>query len=260
MRNTILSHRLWTMCCMGLVTSMSMLFISSCKKGTSVDLSVIPEPKPKFIRDSVYFEINGRTYSAVPDLMGMSSVSNSGYRMKYLTAPEAGMKIYTEYGMTGRGWYATTDSIYFSCGNTYRTADNGVFEVSFSQGFHKRDMNSYGSFYFPVDSRNMLRKGKLSFASDYESNNFKDGVAISFSGYGRTGKPKSAFEVSIADYSQDNSVFEIIKTEQVDKDTYFVEAKFALNLYDNNRAKHRVANGYIKFRLMNRGLFGLFYQ
>jgi len=237
---------------------MSMLLISSCKKGTPVDLSVIPAPEPKFIPDSVYFEINGRTYSAVPDLMGMTSFSNSGYRMKYLEAPEAGMKIYHGYGT--RGWYATTDSIYFSCGNRYQTVGNGVFVVSFSQGFHKRDMNIYGSVYFPADSRNMFRKGKLSFASDYESNNFKDGVTISISGYGRTGKPEFAFEESIEDYSQDDSAFEIIKTEQVDKDTYFVEAKFALNLYDNNRTKHRVTNGYIRFRLMKQGLFGYFYQ
>ena len=251
-------QRLQLMRCLAIVAS-AMLFISSCKKSTPVDIQEIKEPEPKVKYDSVYFEIEGRSFSGKPNLGGMNEIRNSGYRMRYLTAPKEGMTIYYEYGMTKQGWYAPTDSIYFTGANTYSIDDYKLFKIAFSQGFHKKNMTKSGSFYFPVDTRDLLRKGKLSFANDYESTNSKNGVAISFSDYGGTAKPEFAFEESIANYPQDDSLFEIINTEQIDKESYFLEAKFELNLYDKNRAKHRITNGYIRFTLKSRGIWGDFF-
>lgn len=260
MKNALSKQHLRAMLSLALVASATLL-ISSCKKSTPVNPVEVPTvPETKFKRDSVHFEIAGKSFSGEPDLIGMTSIGNSGYRMRYLDAPADGMTIYHEYGMTGRGWYAPADSIYFSCGNTYRTDNYEAFTISFNQGFHKKDMNKYGSFYFPMDVRNLLKKGKLGFATDYESTNSKNGVAISFDRYGRTGRPEYAYEQLIAKYPQDDSVFEIVKAEQIDKDSYDVEAKFELNLFDQNGTKHRVTNGYIRFTLMSRHLFGYFFQ
>lgn len=259
MKNVHTKQRLKTLLWLAFVASIA-LFISSCKKRTPVDVPVPIEPKPKAKFDSVYFEVGGKTYSAKPDLGGMNSMGNSGYRMKYLDGPTEGMTIYTEYGMSKKGWYAPTDSIYFYCENTYRQDGDAVFKISFSQGFHKNEMSKYGSFYFPNDTRNMLRKGKLSFATDFESTNSKNGVAILAGRYGRTGKPEFDYKEPLTNYPQDDSVFEIINTEQINKNSYLVEAKFELNLYDDNRVKHRVKNGYIRFTLSSKGLFGDFYK
>ncbi|TKC06963.1 hypothetical protein [Pedobacter frigoris] len=258
MKNALSKQHL-RMLCLAFV-AISTLFVSSCEKGTPVDVPVAIEPEVKMKYDSVYFEIGGKSFSGEPGLGGMNQIGNSGYRMKYLDAPKAGMTIYTEYGMTKRGWYAPTDSIYFTCANTNYRIGNELLVISFSQGFHKKDMNKYGSFYFPKDVRNLLNKGKLTFATDYESTNSKNGVAISFAAYGRTSKPESAFEEPLTNYPQDDSVFEIIKTEQIDKDSYYVEAKFELNLFDNNGTKHRVRNGFIRFTLMGRNVFGYLFQ
>ena len=175
MKNVLTKQHLMKMLFLGFVASVT-LFISSCKKGTLVDIPVIIEPEPRAKFDSVYFEIGGKTYSAEPNLGGMTEVGNSGYRMRYLDAPKEGMTIYTEYGMSKRGWYAPTDSIYFHCANTYKNNHDGDFKISFSQGFHKNKMSKYGSFYFPDDTRNILKKGKLSFATDFESTNSKNTV------------------------------------------------------------------------------------
>lgn len=259
MKNPLLKQRLQTMLCLAFFASAT-LFISSCKKNSPVDIpgTTVSEPKSKF--DSVYFEIEGKSFSAKPELGGMNSVGNNGYRMRYLEAPEEGMKVYVEYGESKKGWYAAADSIYFTFANDYTRGSERPFTISFSQGLHKNNMTKYGSFYFPNDTRNLLKKGKLSFASDYESTNFKDGVAISFGNYGRTGKPEYAFEESLANYPQDDSVFEIINTEQIDKESFFVEAKFELNLYDKDRTKHRVTKGYIRFTLKSWSVFGYFYK
>jgi hypothetical protein len=235
------------------------LLILSCKKERSVDVPEKIEPEAKIKLDSFYVEIAGKPYSGKPNIPGMNSVGNSGYRMKYLDAPREGMTIYTEYGDSRKGWYAATDSIYFTCANTYKTNSYEAFEISFSQGFHKSDMNRYGNLYFPIDTRKMLKKGKLSFATDYQSTNSKNGVSVSFATYGGTGKDEFAYEEPLANYPQDDSVFEIINTEQIDKESYFVEARFTLNLYDKNRTKHRVSNGYIRFTLSSNNFFGYFY-
>lgn len=248
------------MLCMAFIASAT-IFISSCKKSTLVDIPVTIEPESNAKFDSVYFEIEGKTFSAKPYAEGMSSVGNNGYRMRYLEAPEDGMKIYVEYGVSKKGWYAAADSIYFTCGNHYSVGrDERDFSISFSQGLHKNNMTNYGLFYFPNDTRNLFKKGMLSFATDYESTNFKDGVAISFGTYGRTGMPELDFKESVANYPQDDSAFEIINTEQIDKESFFVEAKFKLNLYDKDRTKHRVTNGYIRFTLKSHYIFGYFYK
>ncbi|WP_316793698.1 hypothetical protein [Pedobacter frigoris] len=257
MKNALSKQHLW-MLCLAFVASTS-LFFSSCEKGTPVDVPVTPVKEINSRYDSVYFKIGEKSFSGEPVFMGMSGMGNSGYRMRYLDAPKDGMTIYTGYGMTGKGWYAPTDSIYFFCNNVYQTDHDVAFRISFSQGFHKKDMNIYGGMYFP-DVRSFIKKGKLSFATDHESTNSKNGVAISFDTYGRTGKPESAFEASLANYPQDDSVFEIVKTEQIGKDYYYVEAKFELNLYGKNGIKHRVRDGYIRFTLMGRNVFGYLFQ
>jgi hypothetical protein len=258
MKNMRSTQRLRTLLFLAFAATAT-LFISSCKKETTVDVPITTEPEVKMKFDSVYFEIAGKPYSGIPDLP-MNAVGNSGYRMKYLDAPKEGMTIYNEYGTSKSGWYAPTDSIYFTCANTYEINGDKAFQISFNQGFHKNNMSKYGSFYFPSDTRNMLKKGKLSFATDYGSTNSKDGIAISFAPYGRTGKLEFAYEESLANYPQDDSIFEIINTEQIDKESYFVEARFELNLYDKNRTKYRITNGYIRFTLRSQSMFGYFYQ
>lgn len=259
MKNVLTKQRL-TMLLFPAFVASAMLFVSSCKKGSTVDVPITTEPEVKMKFDSVYFEIAGKPYSGSPDLGGMNSVVNDGYRMKYLDAPKEGMTLYNGHGSTKEGWYAATDSIYFTCANTYEINGDKAFEISFSKGFDKYNMSKYGSFYYPSDTRIMLKKGKVSFATDYKSTNAKDGVAISVAPYGRSGKPEFAYEESLADYPQDGSVFEIINTEQIDKERYFVEARFELNLYDKNRTKSRITNGYIRFTMRSQSVFGYFYK
>lgn len=247
------------MLCLAFVAGIT-LFISSCKKSTSIDVPETVEPEPKAKFDSVYFEIEGKSYAGKPDIGGINSVGNMGYRMRYLEAPEEGMKIYQGYGDSKNGWYASTDSIYFTAGNSYETSRYESLHIDFCQGMPKSNMTEYGSFYFPTDTRKMFKKGKLGFATDFQNENFKNGVSISFENFGRTGKPEWSHGESPEGYTQDDSTFEIINTEQIDENSYFVEAKFELNLYDKERVKHRVTNGYLRFTLQSRGVFGYFFH
>jgi hypothetical protein len=244
-------QRLQLMLCL-LFVGTTTLFVSSCKKNTTVETPEPIEEKPVYRYDSVYYEIGGKAYVGKTDNLGFNGFGNSGYRMRYLDAPQEGMKSY--FGSSGEnGWYGTTDSIYFSAEQGFKIDGNYSFVISFSQGFHKSEMKSPYQFY-PNDIRNMLKKGKQTFASDFQSTNFKNGVALEIGSLGRTGKPEYDFKQSIADFPQDDSIFEITNTEKIDEKKYLVEAKFELNLYGKDRAKTRVNNGYIRFTVLSQGI------
>jgi len=247
--------------CLALLASATLL-IPSCKKGTPVDIPVLPEPEPQstWKTDSVSYQIGNQVFAGLPDFSGLSSIMNGGYRMKYFDKPDAGMKAYRTFGSTGRGWYSPIDSIYFACGTYFRINGSNEFKIAFAKGFHTKDMKKYGSFYFPADTRKMLPKGRLTFATDFENTNAKEGVAISVGAFGRTGMPESAFENSVDKYSQEDAMFEILKTEQIDEDHYRVEAIFEINLYDAGGNKNRLKNGYIRFTVQKTWWGGYFYN
>lgn len=231
-----------------LIAGVFMVCFTGCKKGgvSGVEVESLPKPKPISLSDSIYFEVDGKVYTANNTFS--VSIGNSGANMRFLDAPVAGMKSWGTIG--GRNYCSSVDSIYLSYGRTFSGPDNyGNLNISFGKGFHVRDLNYIGAMWYPKDIRNMLDKGKQGFAIDYQSTNSINGVSFVVNRLGRTGRPEFSFDDSSDSSLQDDAHFEITEKEQVDKGRYRISARFEMNLYDDNSKKHRATKGFLRLNV-----------
>ena len=216
-------------------------FITGCKKDSIKDIDTgTDQATPINLSDSIYFTVNGKVYTS--NTVWSVGVGNSGVNMKFLDAPVTGMK---SWGVArGKSYYSPVDSIYFNYQKSFSNA-NDNYKVSFGKGFHVRDMNPAGNMFFPKDILSMLAQGEQKFATDFQNFNAIDGFWFSSDRLGSTGTPEYSFEDPAA-YPQKDAHFEITKKEQVDKNSYLIEARFEMNLYDAEHKKNRVTNGFLR--------------
>ncbi len=229
---------------------------TSCKKDNvpEIETEVKPDPEPVILPDSIYFEVNGTSYTS-KDVWSVG-MGNSGVRLKLLDGPVENMK---DWGtIDGKIYSSPVDSIYFHYKKSFG-GSAGNATLSFGKGFHVRDMVKAGSMWYPKDIRKMLDKGKQDFAVDFQNINAIDGVCFSFDPFGESGMGEFNFK-DVSDFPQDDSHFEIMKKEQVDSDRYRIEAEFELNLYDAEGKKTRLTNGFVRFSVYKRwwGMVDLF--
>jgi hypothetical protein len=239
-----------------LAIGMLTILFTSCKKNELVEVEPEPEQKDRYLPDSIYFEIEGKNYSSKSTYS--SFVLNSGPDLKYLNAPKPGMKQWAGGIEQGPGYYSPVDSIYYGYGTAFESPIGRGYRVAFYKGFHTRNLKNIGAMWYPQDMRKMLAKGKLGFATDAENRNSLDGVSIILSGFGTTGLPDTHLQASIEKYSQDDSYFEITKTEQVSEDLYRIEARFEVNVYQED-SKLRVTKGYLLLNIPRERYRGLPY-
>ncbi|MES2454923.1 MAG: hypothetical protein V4594_05270 [Bacteroidota bacterium] len=224
-----------------LLTGMLASFITGCKKDSIRDIDTDPDQiTPISLSDIIYFTVNGKVYTS--NTVWSAGVGNSGVNMKFLDAPVTGMKSWGT--VRGKSYYSPVDSIYFHYQKTFSNG-NDNYKVSFGKGFHVRDMSYAGTMFFPKDIRSMLAKGEQKFATDYQSFNAIDGFWFASDRLGSTGVPEYSFE-DPATYPQADAHFEITKKEQIDQNSYRIEARFEMNLYDAEHQKNRVTNGFLR--------------
>jgi len=221
------------------------LLSTGCKKERVIDTKPIssPEkPNPLSFADSIYFEVDGKTYALNSTFS--NGVYNGGVGVRPLDKPLPGMRDWGSRG--GKLIYAPVDSIYFSYFKAFSSSKvNQTVHVYFGKGFHTRDMNKFGALWYPKDIRKILQKGEQEFATDHQSNNTLDGVYLAFNHFGSSGMPEFTFD-AVDKYSQDGANFEIINTEQINENYYRIQAKFNLNVYDVNRGKYNVSKGFLR--------------
>lgn len=219
------------------------IFSLGCKKGS--DIEPKPNPSPKSVSDSISFQMDGKTHAS--NETNSTYIANGGANLKLLDTPVPGKKIWATIGHSSL--YSSVDSVYFSYGKEFVNSTNNMFKISFGKGFHVKNLNPSGNMWYPKDIRNILDMGKHNFATDYRNFNLIDGVSFDFYKLGTSGMPERPHTNSPDDYSQQDAKFEIFKKEQINEDTYRIEAKFEMNIYDADRKKHRVTNGFLRFTI-----------
>lgn len=224
------------------------LLSTGCKKERVVDIKPIiiaEKPNPLSLTDSIYFEVDGKTY-ALNNIFSIG-VYNGGAGVRPLDKPVAGMRDWGFIG--GKSIYAPVDSIYFSYFKAFSSSKvSQTVRVYFGRGFHTKDMNKFGALWYPKDIRKILQKGEKGFATDYQSSNTMDGVYFAFNNFGSSGMQEHSFD-SVNKYPQDDAEFEIIKTEQINENYYRIEAKFKVNIYDGDSSKYSVTKGFLRLTI-----------
>lgn len=92
------------------------------------------------------------------------------------------------------------------------------------------------------------------YSTDFWRNNSISGIAIrlindygDFKSYGQSDLAKPA---SVTQTDQIDSKFEIISIQKRKSD-YLLEAKFNVNVFDDNKQVQKIENGYLRFRVLN---------
>ncbi|MBC7418971.1 MAG: hypothetical protein H7325_12555 [Pedobacter sp.] len=133
--------------------------------------------------------------------------------------------------------------------------ENGTIEITFAKKLKQNQLEAHISLSGFADNASLYTVGNRGFATDYHVGQKLDGIVVDFSGRGRDSELSSYVpyytiikNIDLGPDIQKNSKFEIIKSEKIGENRLLVEAKFELNLYDDNGKKYRVENGYYRFK------------
>lgn len=227
-----------------------LLLLAACKKEST---DVFPEEQALAYADSLSFEIDGKAYSF--DERNSSGFGNSQVNIKPYSDTISGQK--WAYRTGNRYWYGENDStLYYILYELGSQKETGSAKISFSKKFHNDQLRkSKSTLSIPSDHLGILKEGRQTFAVDFGMENTTEGVALevhlaelpsALTSY------RPGFSIVVRpdlDMSmQKNSSFEIIKVQRIDDNLMFVQAKFALNLFDAEGKLYRLENGYAEFR------------
>lgn len=232
------------------VLVVALISIVACKKNNTENTPDVIDRKITHYKDSVSFIINDKQY--VLDDSYSSGMGNSPVNIKSSSTVIKGGKLAYETG--GYYWYGAKDSTLYSVSRGIHSRNGGDdFKILFTKKFQDSQLQRGNLMLAPKDYYDIFKLGKQSFAVDLEKENTMDGISIDFRG----GEMKDRLITGIPGFSilvrsglkndiQENSSFEITKVEKLRDNQYLVEAKFEVNLFDNNEKLYRLKKGFLR--------------
>ncbi len=229
-----------------------LIALCSCKKQQK---EVVPAPaasvtkNPVSYSDSISFSIGSQLY--VFGSRYKAGISNRAIDVKPSPTKIPGGKLAEETG--GFYWYGVPDSTLYSVFYGFPSVVSGnELDVSFTKRYKDGVLTRQGALLVADNHLDIIKKGKQSFAVDYDKENTMDGIVIELYKQGKfltTAIPGSSILVrsNLKNDIQNNSSFEITKVEQIQDDRYVVEARFDVNLFDEDAKLYRAANGFLRF-------------
>ena len=222
---------------------------SSCKKDNSESI----EEEVRLVSDSISFTINNQPYFF--DSQNEIGIGNRQINIKPSISQISGRN--AAYITGGFYWYGEPDSTLFNVehgfiGNNYTQS----IKISFSKKYKNEQLKNYLSFLIPENNFDILKIGKQKFAVDFKKENTTEGVSLEFRSRDHSGTLSTFIpgfsilvKANLTKNIQDNSTFEIVKIQKVDEIYHMIEAKFSLNLYDENAKLYRLENGFLRFKV-----------
>ncbi|NEU07092.1 hypothetical protein GZH53_02095 [Flavihumibacter sp. R14] len=224
-----------------------LILASSCKKTVS-ELT----PEPISFKDSVSFIMNGTKYSFTE--RNTNGIGNRQVNIKPYAALLSDRD--WEYETGGFYWYGDKDStLYDTFYGFHSRKDYDTFQISFSKKFHNNQLRkSYSTLFVPADNSDLFKLGEQHFAVDLNLENTMDGISVEF---------HQPFKATMTSYIpgfsilintnlpktiQDDSRFEITQVKRLDDKYYLIEAKFTVNLFDENAQPYRLENGFLRIK------------
>ncbi|MFD0748852.1 hypothetical protein ACFQZS_01780 [Mucilaginibacter calamicampi] len=229
------------------------IFLQACKKGNEVVLDTnTPKPVSAVYKDSVSFTVNQTNY-VFNDRFGFGS-GNYAINIKRSEVKIPGGKLASETG--NAYWYGVPDSTLYAASYTLNSNPYGdQFQIAFTKKFKDSDLVRKGTLLYLQNHGQLFKTGETGFAADLDKENTMEGVAIEL--YDR--KLNSSLISKIPGFSiivrsnlkkdiQNNSHFVVTKVEKTKEGQYLIEAKFDLNLFDENGKLYKLENGFLRLK------------
>jgi hypothetical protein len=218
----------------------------SCKKSIDAE-PVNTEPKSQTpISDSVSINLDGKQY-VFKDFYSYGT-GNRQTNVKPYPDSIPGRKY--AYETAGKFWYGEKDSTMYSTYFESASNEYAIFDIYFNKRYAKTEMVRGTFLWVPKDQREIFKTGKKSFANDFEKENRLDGIVMELSIAGKQlSSATPGFSIAVQSHKTDlqkDSNFEITKLEQIEGDKYYIEAEFAMNLFDEQEKLYRVEKGFLR--------------
>ncbi|MBB6499646.1 hypothetical protein [Pedobacter cryoconitis] len=243
------------------VLAIALISIVACKKTNNETTPNPVDKKIAYYNDSVSFTINEKQY--VLNNRYSSGIGNQPLNIKSSPTVIEGGKLAYQTG--GYYWYGAKDSTLYSVSRGFQSSKGGDdFEILFTKKFNDSQLQGGPVMLTPKDYYNLFKLGKQSFAVDLEKENTMDGISIKFRG----NDMKDGLTSNIPGFSilirsglkkdiQDNSNFEITRVEKLGDNRYLVEAKFEINLFNNDAKLYRLKEGFLRITTRMTAPFGI---
>jgi len=217
-----------------------LIALSACKKENTVN-----EPSITLLKDSASYIVNGKKYVSNKIERGPTFTTQSNTKIT------SGVNF--NYLIQG-----DKDSILFVRDFTIK-ADKSFMILSFIKVYNNAETentneNNGGYLNYPKNKTDIFSKAMYKYSTDFWRNNSISGIAIrlinnngDFKSYGQSDLAKPA---SVTQTDQIDSKFEIISIQKRKSD-YLLEAKFNLNVFDDNKQVQKIENGYLRFSVLN---------
>lgn len=230
------------------VLAIALISMVSCKKNNG---EPVPAPeKVMHYQDSISFIIDEKQYSF--DNKNSAGIGNQAINIKSSATIVNGGKL--AYKTGGYYWYGEKDSTLYSVSYGFESRQLGEhFNILFTKKFKDSQLQRGHQLFAPKDHLDIFKLGKQRFAVDLEKENTMDGISIAFRGADIneeliTRIPGFSILVrsSLTKDIQNNSSFEITKVEKLKDSIYLIEAKFEVNLFDENGKLYRLKKGFLR--------------
>ncbi|HMI02768.1 MAG TPA: hypothetical protein VK541_09820 [Pedobacter sp.] len=199
-----------------------------------------PQAPSEILKDSASFTIDGKAYTSGKIEKGTTLTTQSNLKIT------SGVNF--NYLLQG-----DKDSILFV--RDYTIKANGSFMIiSFIKVYSNSETestqeNNGGYLYYPKNKTDMFSVGRYKYSTDFWRDNSISGIAIrvisdrgDLKSYSQSDLGKPA---SVTQADQKESKFEIISLQKRDSG-YLLEAKFNLNVFDENKRSQKIENGYLR--------------
>jgi hypothetical protein len=224
---------------LGLV--ISLFFFAACKKDNP---TIEPENPLELLKDSASYAIDGKAYNVIDIEKNWTYTTQSNLKIT------SGVNF--NYQLEG-----DKDSLLFVREYSIRAPYTNI-AISFLKIYNKNETaltneNNGGYLNYPKNKTDIFSPGLYKYSTEFFRSNSTSGIAFTlinqqgvFKSYSQSdlGKPSSVTQID-----QNGSKFEIISLKKRKSD-YLLEAKFNLNVFDENKKQLKIENGYLRLSIL----------
>ncbi|MBE5321314.1 hypothetical protein IM793_19285 [Pedobacter sp. MR2016-19] len=221
--------------------AIALFFLAACKKESP---KVEPKDSLELLKDSASYSIGGKTYSAI------------GFEKNWTYTTQSNLKITSgvnfNYLLEG-----DKDSLLFVREYSIRAPYTNI-AISFIKIYNKNETeltneNNGGHLNYPINKTDIFSPGLYKYSTEFYRSNSASGIAFTvinqqgvYKSYSQSDLSKPA---SVTQLDQKDSKFEIISLKKR-KSGYLLEAKFNVNVFDENKKPLKIENGYLRLSIL----------
>ncbi|OWK72262.1 hypothetical protein [Pedobacter sp. AJM] len=221
--------------------AMALMCLFACKKGDPVIESKNPL---ELLKDSASYSINGKTYISM------------GIEKNWTYTTQSNLKITSgenfNYLLVG-----DKDSLLFVREYSIKAPYTNI-ALSFIKIYNKNETefaneNNGGYLNYPKNKTDIFSPGSYKYSTEFNRSNSTSGIAFTLINQQGIYKSYSQSDLgkqpSVTQIDQKDSKFEIISLKKQESG-YLLEAKFNLNVFDENKKLLKIENGYMRVSIL----------